>query len=40
MIGALSSNDGLLFSKIVPTTNAIEVEAFFMEMAEKFDMTG
>ena len=40
MIGALSSHGGELFSKLVPTTNAIEVEKFFLEMAAKHNLTG
>ena len=40
MIGALSSHGGEFFSKLVPTTNAIEVEAFFVEMAAKYNMSG
>ena len=40
MIGALSSHGGELFSKLVPTTNAIEVEKFFLEMAEQHNLAG
>ena len=39
-MGALSNHGGEFFYKLMPTTNAIEVEAFFIEMAEKYNMSG
>ena len=39
-MGALSAHGGELFSKLIPTTNAIEVEGFFLEMSSKFNLSG
>ena len=40
IIGALSSHGGKLFAKLAPTTNAEEVESFFLEMAARHDLRG
>ena len=39
-MGALSQHGGKLFGKLIPTTNAVEVEQFFREMATQHNMVG
>ena len=40
IMGALSQHGGKLFGKLIPTTNAVEVEQFFREMAALHNMVG